>query len=190
MAAHQAPPSMGFSRQKYWSGVPLPSLDKDLMRTQIHKWSLFISQATTAMCPTQTRKLQIDCSLFPYHHLRNHNSFIHLLIGHLVLCQAWSLHVCVFSCFSCVQLFVTPLTVAHQAPLSVGFSRQVYWSGLPYPPPGDLPHPGSKPGSPASAGRFFTTNATWEAQVAQAWSLGTSNRGENETGAVLASWNL
>ena len=96
-AAHQAPPSMGFSRQKYWSGVPLPSPDKDFMRTQIHKWSLFISQATTAMCPTQTRKLQIDCSLFPYHHLGNHNSFIHLLIGHLVLCQAWSLHVCACS---------------------------------------------------------------------------------------------
>ena len=44
--------------------------------------------------------------------------------------------------FSHVQLFVTPWTVAHQAPLSMGFSRQEYWSGLPFPPPGDLPHPG------------------------------------------------
>ena len=44
--------------------------------------------------------------------------------------------------FSHVQLFVTPLTVAHQAPLSVGFSRQEYWSGLPFPSPGDLPDPG------------------------------------------------
>ena len=62
-------------------------------------------------------------------------------------------------------------------------------------PPGSAVHgilqaSGSEPGSPALAGRFFTTSATWEAQVAQAWSLGTSNRRENETGTVLASWNL
>ena len=47
-------------------------------------------------------------------------------------------------------------TVACQAPLSVGFSEQEYWSGLPFPPAGDLPHPGIKRMSPASAGRFFT----------------------------------
>ena len=45
-----------------------------------------------------------------------------------------------------IQLFVTPWTVAHQAPLSIGFSRQEYWSGLPCPPPGDPPNPGIKPG--------------------------------------------
>ena len=44
----------------------------------------------------------------------------------------------VLSCFSCVQLFVTPWTVAHQVPLSMGFSRQEYWSGFPYGSPGDL----------------------------------------------------
>ena len=55
---------------------------------------------------------------------------------------------CVLSHFSHVQLFVTPWTVAHQAPLSMGFSRQEYWSGLPCPPPGDLPNPGIEPGSP------------------------------------------
>ena len=48
-----------------------------------------------------------------------------------------------------VRLFVTPWTVAHQAPPSMGFSWQVYWSGLPFPSPGDLPHPGIEPGSPA-----------------------------------------
>ena len=48
-----------------------------------------------------------------------------------------------------VRLFVTPWTVAHQAPLSMGFSRQDYWSGLPFPSPGDLPDPGVEPGSPA-----------------------------------------
>ena len=51
--------------------------------------------------------------------------------------------------FSCVQLFATPWTIAHQAPLSKGFSRQEYWSGLPRTPPGDLPNPGIKPESPA-----------------------------------------
>ena len=48
-----------------------------------------------------------------------------------------------------VRLFVTPWTVAHQAPLSMGFSRQEYWSGLPFPSPGDLPNPGIERGSPA-----------------------------------------
>ena len=48
-----------------------------------------------------------------------------------------------------VRLFATPWTVACQAPLSMGFSRQEYWSGLPFPSPGDLPDPGIKPGSPA-----------------------------------------
>ena len=48
-----------------------------------------------------------------------------------------------------VQLFATPWTVAYQAPLSMGFSRQEYWSGLPFPSPGDLPNPGIESGSPA-----------------------------------------
>ena len=55
--------------------------------------------------------------------------------------------------------FVTPRTVAQQAPLSMGFPRQEYWSGLPYSPPGDLFHPGIKPESPAApalAGGFLT----------------------------------
>ena len=50
--------------------------------------------------------------------------------------------------FSRVQLFATPWTVAYQAPLSMGFSRQEYWSGLPFPSPGDLPDLGTEPGSP------------------------------------------
>ena len=50
--------------------------------------------------------------------------------------------------FSCVQLFVNLLTVAYQAPPSIGFSRQEHWSGLPFPSPGDLPDPGIKPRSP------------------------------------------
>ena len=56
-----------------------------------------------------------------------------------------------------VQLFVIPWTVACQAPRSAEFSRQEDWSRLPFPPLGDLPHPGIEPESPALAGRFFTT---------------------------------
>ena len=53
--------------------------------------------------------------------------------------------------------FVTPWTVACQAPLSVGCPRQEYWSRVPFPPPGDLPNTGTEPMLPALAGRFFTT---------------------------------
>ena len=65
--------------------------------------------------------------------------------------------------FSHVQLFTTLWTVAHQAPLSMGFSRQEYWSGLPFPSPRGLPDPGIDPTSltsPALAGGFFTTSTT------------------------------
>ena len=58
---------------------------------------------------------------------------------------------------SFVRLFATPWTVAHQAPLSTGLPRQEHWSGLPFPPPGDLPDLGIEPASPALAGIFFTT---------------------------------
>ena len=68
---------------------------------------------------------------------------------------------------SCVQLFATQWTVTCQAPLSMGFSRQEHWSGLPCPPTGDLPDPKTELESlrsPALAARFFTASATWEAQ--------------------------
>ena len=55
-----------------------------------------------------------------------------------------------------VRLFVTPWTVTYEAPLSMGFSRQEYWSGFPFPFPGDLPNPGIEPGLPHCRGRCFT----------------------------------
>ena len=66
-------------------------------------------------------------------------------------------------CFSCGQLFVTLWAIAHEAPLSMGLSRQEYWSGLLCPPPGDLPNAGIEPESLAMTGRFFTTSAIWVA---------------------------
>ena len=70
--------------------------------------------------------------------------------------------------FSHVQRFVTLWTMAHQAPLSMGFSRQKHWNRLPFPSPEDFPNPGIELVSlmsPALAGVFFTTSATWEAQM-------------------------
>ena len=80
------------------------------------------------------------------------------------------MHVCVRECLV-AQLYLTLATlwtIAYQAPLSMGFSRQEYWSGLPCPPPGDLPDPGIEPMSlmsPALAGEFFNTSTTWEARA-------------------------
>ena len=77
---------------------------------------------------------------------------------------------CVLGHFSHVQLFAILWTVAHQAPLSMVFSRQEYWSGLPCPPPGDLPNPGTEHVSlmsPELAGGFFTASTTWEAQLCE-----------------------
>ena len=74
--------------------------------------------------------------------------------------------------FSCVRLCVALWTTAYQTPLSMGLSRQEYWSGLPCPLPGDLPDSGVKFASPKSlmspelAGGFFTTSASWEALIA------------------------
>ena len=69
--------------------------------------------------------------------------------------------------FSHVWLFASPWAVARLAPLSVEFSRQAYWSGFPFPSPGDLPNPGIEPGTQVShiAGRFFTIWATREVLV-------------------------
>ena len=69
-----------------------------------------------------------------------------------------------------VQHFETPWTIAGQGPLSVELSRQEYWSGLPFPPPGDLSDPGIEPASPVSptlAGRFFTTEPPGKAVFKQ-----------------------
>ena len=81
--------------------------------------------------------------------------FCHVRIQ-LKMCVCVCVHVCTHV-LSCVQLFATSWTAICQAPQSTGFSRQKYWSGLPFPSPGDLPNPGTEPESPALGGGFFTT---------------------------------
>ena len=78
----------------------------------------------------------------------------------------WLVCVLCAQSLTCIQVFATPWTVAHQAPLSMGFSRQEHWSGLPFPSPWDLPDPGIKPTSlmsPLLAGGFFTTKSLRDA---------------------------
>ena len=80
--------------------------------------------------------------------------FIHILL------YLWLVRACSCSILSHVRLFETPWTVAYKSPLSMEFSRQEYWSGLPIPSPGDLPNSGIKPTSPVFpewSGGFFTT---------------------------------
>ena len=78
------------------------------------------------------------------------HSFLLSFKWEISVLQCWcvnSLSMCVLSHFSCIWLFVIPWAVAHQVPLSIGFSIQEYWSALPCPPPGDLPDPRSVLGS-------------------------------------------
>ena len=89
--------------------------------------------------------------------------------GGLVRLSVWTLHhVRAKSLQSCPTLCDSMDYIARQAPLSMGFSRQEFWSGLPCPPPGDLPNPGIEPmslTSPALAGGSFTTSAAWKAPL-------------------------
>ena len=104
---------------------------------------------------------------------------------------------CLLSQFSCVWLFVTLWTVAHQGPLSLEFSRQEYWSGLPFRPPGDLPDPGMEPKSltsPALAGGFFTNSATWIIELKNLGSnsevLSSFGRYQNGFYILYSPWSL
>ena len=212
--AYQAPPSMGFSRQEYWSGVQLPSPGipfseflnlcyqlialqncENVQVNQIirNKWSgecsflsyqffinYIINTNYTIFCIRNYGKFQLLDSSIPEIRPTNLLStgtrctsltiylcvYLYIKIYGPDIYLNYILHVHVLSRFSCVQLFATDWTITHQATLSVGFFRQEYQSGLPCPPPGDLPDPGIKAGplaSPALAGRFFTTSVIWEA---------------------------
>ena len=101
----------------------------------------------------------IEESLHPWdksHLIRVHEKYYKLIIGQTYLPDCVS-GACVCM-LSCVQFFVTPWIAARQAPLFLEFSWQEYWSGLPFPTPGDLSIPGIKPVSPALARKFFTAD--------------------------------
>ena len=81
------------------------------------------------------------------------------------MCQALFKHLCVFSVAKLRQTLCYPRTIAHQAPLSMGFPMQEYWSMLPFSSPGDLPDPGIKHRSPAWQADSLPLHTTWEAHL-------------------------
>ena len=150
IAAQQAPPSLGFSRQEHWSGLPFPS---PMHESEKWKWSHSVVpnssrphelQPTRLLCPWDFpgKSTGVGC----HYYLRlipGGPAESPMLLSMCMLRHDWAI----------------PWTVAHQTPLSMGYFSEEYWSGLPFPPPGDLPNPGIKPacpGSPALAGGFLT----------------------------------
>ena len=118
---------------------------------------------STLPCDSALKRGQTTWSM-TFDKLLGHESLIYTSIN-----QRWFyIYMKMLSHFSHVQLFATLCTVAHQAPLSMGFSRQEYWSRLLFPSPGDLPNQEIEPMSlmsPALAGRFFNTRSTWDAPL-------------------------
>ena len=125
-------------------------------------------QPTRLLCPWDfpSKNTRVGCSALFQGIFLTHGSnpcLLHLLhwqAGSLPLAPPGKTHVCMLSCCSCVRFFVTPWTVAHQGPLSMRFSRQEYWSGLPCPFSRGSSWPRDRicvSYSSCSAGRFFTT---------------------------------
>ena len=211
-AAYQAPPSMGFSRQEYWSGVPLPSpgnIFRTIQYDRLHYWPQFfthfcihnfwhvtlgffpltlgsamwltlanwlrqiwsvsvqkvkvlVAYSCLTLCNPmdppgssahgilQTRILEWVAFLFSRESSwPRDRTWVSCTAGRFFTVWAPRKPIVKVKSLSRVRLFVTPWTIAYQAPPSMGFSRQEYWSGLPFPSPGDLPNPGTEPGSPA-----------------------------------------
>ena len=109
---------MEFSRQEYWSGLPFP-FPEDLPNTGMEPASLLSLELADGLFTTSAN-------------WEAKEGFVNVNVKSL----------------SRVRLVVTPWTVAYEAPQPMGFSRQEYWSGLPFPSPGDLPDPGIEPGFP------------------------------------------
>ena len=119
---HQAAPSMGFSRQEYWSGLPFLCVLLSIAQfcLQHHIWVICIHMHKD----THTKAHKQGCT---YIHRSRHKIYIGMRIRHTLLP--------LLSHFSRVRLCATPETAAHQAPPSLGFSRQEHWSGLLFPSP-------------------------------------------------------
>ena len=151
-AVHQASLSMGFSRQENWSGLPFPSLG-DFPDPGIEHRPLaspaFVGRLFTTASPEKSPNFD------PWTYM---------------MASLWQPTCDSPSLCSVTQSYLTfcgPMTVACQASLSMAFSSQEYWSGLPFPFPGDLSDPGTEPKSLVSlalAAGFFTSSTIWEAQ--------------------------
>ena len=189
--AHQAPLSMGFSRQEYRSGLPCPP-PGDPPDPGIDPRLQHLLHWQVGSLPLEPRGSLSDVLLsfflsiikiqFCYFCLQRDLKRLMKYVGSVASFQMWyslgtsgkweccirwlrrisllsadiSASSCVCACvLNHVQLFATLWTIARQAPLSMGFSRQEYWSGLPFPSPGDLPDPGIEPASSALQEDFY-----------------------------------
>ena len=154
--AHQAPPSLGFSGQKSWSGLPcLPPGDLPNLGIEPRSPTL---QADSLLSETPGKPKNTGVGTLPFPRgsswLRSQTRVSCIAGGFFT---SWAT--------SEVRLFMTPGAVACQASQSTEFSRQEYWSGFPCSSPGDLPNPGIESvslTSPALADGFFTSSATWK----------------------------
>ena len=175
--ACQAPLSMEFSRQEYWSGLSLPS---PMHKSEKLKWSRSVVSDPQRPHGLQPSRLLLALSFFLLDVIPLNSqcvcSLYILLLMYIWVRESIS-HSTVFDSTS-------PWTVALQAPLSMGFSRQEYGSGLPFPPPGIFLTQGSNPPSPASpalAGGFFTTSTTWDASSSKHSSCNLQRRQGHES---------
>ena len=133
-AAHQAPPSLGFSRQEHWSGLPFPS---PMHESEKWKWSRSVVSDSSRPHGLQPTRL-----LCPWDFPGKSTGCHRLLRKYVYICPKCMLYtLLLFSHAVLSNSFVTPWTIALQAPLSMLFPRQEYWRGLPFPSPGGLPQP-------------------------------------------------
>ena len=153
------------------SNHPGPSCERAVspVTLRVMEWSATLSP-THLLIVAQLCLLQGNLPHFPTPGLHRPFSlnFYQVIHSFVWLCDYCALTECVYmlSYSGHAWLFATLWTVAGQGLLSTEFSRQEYWSGLPYPPPGDLPDPGMEPASPISAawvGCLYITGTTWEA---------------------------
>ena len=131
---------MGFSRQEYWRHFPVPCVTERKQKKWGRSRQSFSGQGTQRGFWRTGNFFFLTLTLNPLEDPLNYD--VHFLVITACVC------VCAQS-LSHAQLFANLWTVDCQAPLSMGFPRQEYWSGLPFVPPGDLPDPGIEPGSPA-----------------------------------------
>ena len=143
---------MGFSRQEYWGGLPFPS-PGDLLNPGIKARSPalrvdpFPAEPQRKPKSTGVGSLSLLQRIFPTQELSQ--GLLHCTWILYPLSYEGSTTVSSVKLLSRVRLSAIPRTVAYQAPPSMEFSRQEYWSGLPFPSPGDLPDPGIEPRYPA-----------------------------------------
>ena len=136
-------------------------INKKIIKANYGTQTLYDWSHSLSFTHTDTHTHRITVSWYQHYGEQYGDSLKNMKENHHMTQQSYDRAYAVLSCFSHVQLCMTLCSIVHQAPLSMGFSRQRYWSGLPFPSSGDLPDPGIKLTSlisPALASGFLTTS--------------------------------